>query len=332
MARQKRIALENTYYHIINRGVNNEKIFLDSEDRIYFLNLIKKGFDKNLAELITYSLMVTHYHLCAFFNLANISKALHYIEFRYAQYFNKKYNRKGHLFENRFVSIIVQKGEYFDRVIDYIHLNPIKSGMCKDIFDYRWSGLREIFDIENKVKIFKNHLSNNIMKDKNAYLNYLIELSKKEYNIELDYKYYQNNNGFYGSKNFINEKLKKVERRKEERNDVVFVPKRWSDRIKIAKNIEPEIVFKKIKEYYKVEEEKIKSFRILKRISFSGFASYILYKYFDMSFSKIAEMIKIMNKRSISNSVNRLIKNLENNNMLKKEIENILIFIKNEVK
>ena len=51
-----------------------------------------------------------------------------------------------------------------------------------------------------------------------------------------------------------------------------------------------------------------------------------------MSFSKIAEMIKIMNKRSISNSVNRLIKNLENNNMLKKEIENILIFIKNEVK
>ncbi|HOL48722.1 MAG TPA: transposase [bacterium] len=336
MARQKRIALENTYYHIINRGVNNEKIFLDSEDRIYFLNLIKKGFDKNLAELITYSLMVTHYHLCAFFNLANISKALHYIEFRYAQYFNKKYNRNGHLFQNRFTSIIIQEGDYFQKVIDYIHLNPVKSGMSKDLLDYKWCGLQEIFGIDNKVKIFTNHLKDIIYQNREDYLKHLIELAKFELDIEVEYKYFTNNNGFYGEQQFINEKLENAERRKlskDQSEKNIFIPKRWSDRIKIAKTNNPEEIYQYIKKYYDLDnQDNLKNIRVIGGISFNSIAIYILHKIYNVSFNKIVEIIKTINKRSISNTLIKISKKVENDIKLKKEIDNVIVYLQKEVK
>ena len=126
-------------YHIYNRGINGENIFINDQNKIYFLSLLIK-YIKNKANVFAYCLMSNHFHLllqiCSEEN--EITQALSNLFNAYAKAFNKATDRTGSLFEKHFKRIHVDSEEYLRQLIVYIHLNPLHH-VNADYEQYRFS-------------------------------------------------------------------------------------------------------------------------------------------------------------------------------------------------
>ena len=113
------------------RGVNQQDIFFEDKDYLVFQNIIKKTKKVYLYQLYSYVLMPNHIHLEIKDENQQLSQIIHRIATSYAIYFNNKYQRKGHLFENRFRSKSVENTYYILNLVKYIHQNPVKAGICQ---------------------------------------------------------------------------------------------------------------------------------------------------------------------------------------------------------
>ena len=118
-------------YHIMIRGINKVDIFNDDMDRKVFMKYLLDFKKKYEIRILAYCLMSNHVHILIKDEHDLMSKAMQSISVKYSQYFNKRYERCGHLFQNRYKSEIVESLNYLVNVIDYIHLNPKKAGMVK---------------------------------------------------------------------------------------------------------------------------------------------------------------------------------------------------------
>lgn len=139
MSRRKRIIHAGYPYHVMLRGNGGQLIFCDNEDRIRFCLLMQYTIERHNIIVHAFCLMNNHVHLLFEPTTKELSMAVHAFAFRYAQYFNSKYKRKGHLFQGRYKGIIVQHGVYLRRVIRYIHRNPVRAQMVMRPEDYKWS-------------------------------------------------------------------------------------------------------------------------------------------------------------------------------------------------
>lgn len=177
MPRKAREQSNTKVYHIILRGNSKQDIFLDKQDYLKLLKEIdntKKIYNYNLY---SYCLMTNHVHLIIFDINDNISKILQSITIRYSSYFNKKYERVGHVFQNRFLSKNIETKEYLLNVCRYIHKNPLKAGMITTN-DYEWSSYKEYIDksIRVNTKTILQLLGNN----RQEAIENFIEFHKKE--------------------------------------------------------------------------------------------------------------------------------------------------------
>ena len=143
MPRIARELSKTGFYHVIIRGVNKETIFIDDEDRRMFLRLLKKYKEELKCNVYSYCLMSNHVHILIEDKELNIGELMKNITCVYAWEFNRKYDRVGHLFQDRFKSQNVENQNYLLRLIRYIHRNPEKAGICKTE-DYRWSSYSEV--------------------------------------------------------------------------------------------------------------------------------------------------------------------------------------------
>lgn len=125
--------------HIMVRGINRQDIFHDDEDREKFLDILKKVKEISQCELYGYCLMDNHVHLLIREGNEDLSQIMKRIGITYAYWHNKKYERSGHLFQDRFKSENVEDDSYFLGVLRYIHLNPLKALMVHSISEYTWS-------------------------------------------------------------------------------------------------------------------------------------------------------------------------------------------------
>lgn len=142
MPRMKRQYSEIKVYHVIFRGNDKQDIFLDDEDRKLFLKILLETIEKYEYEIYSYCLMDNHIHIVVYDKENQLSKIMQSIAIRYSKYFNKKYNRIGHLFQNRFLSKKVEESRYLLQLCRYIHRNPEKAGIQK-INEYKWSSFQE---------------------------------------------------------------------------------------------------------------------------------------------------------------------------------------------
>lgn len=145
----EKIYLEDCYYHVYNRGVNKTDIFIDEEDYSVFLNLFKRYLSNKPTkdskgreytwmhdelELISYCLMPNHFHLLLYQKTPSaITALMRAVNSSYVTYFNKKYGRIGHLFQERFKASMITKDEYLMHITRYIHRNPV------DYINYAYS-------------------------------------------------------------------------------------------------------------------------------------------------------------------------------------------------
>ena len=162
MARQARKKSETGIYHVIFRGINKQNIFEDDEDREKFLGTLKyyKGLCNYL--LYGYCLMDNHIHLLIKEKDETISQVVKRISASYVNWYNEKYERCGHLFQERFKSEVVEFEEYFLIVLRYIHQNPVKAGITQNVSNYLWSSYHEyddqpyLIDIAFGLDVFSN--------------------------------------------------------------------------------------------------------------------------------------------------------------------------------
>jgi REP element-mobilizing transposase RayT len=148
MARLLRTNLPDGYFHVFTRGVAGTPIFRDDEDRLSFLALLIRAARRYGWELHTLCLMTTHYHFVLESTRAHLSAGMQWLNGIYAQSFNRRYARQGHLFGGRYGSRAIESEEYLDQVCEYVLLNPVRAGLCAHASLWPWSATRDDFPEE----------------------------------------------------------------------------------------------------------------------------------------------------------------------------------------
>ena len=139
MARQRRIQAEGLSYHVTARGTGRMSIFLDAVDRRRFLALLGVVVAHHELDCHAYCLMTNHYHLVVTTTRANLSRAMQQLNGRYAERWNRRHERVGHLFQGRYGAQLVQDGAYFLTVCRYVALNPVRAGLVTAPERWPWS-------------------------------------------------------------------------------------------------------------------------------------------------------------------------------------------------
>ena len=132
------------------RGINQQQIFQDEEDNLKFLQIVKECKAISEFKLFAYCLMENHVHLLIKEGKEPIELIFKRIGNRFVYWYNTKYKRVGHLFQDRYRSEPVETDEYFLTVLRYIHQNPVKAGIVKSCGKYRFSSYNEYIK-ESKI-------------------------------------------------------------------------------------------------------------------------------------------------------------------------------------
>jgi REP element-mobilizing transposase RayT len=139
MSRPLRVLAPDALYHVTARGNAKAEIYSDDDDRHRFLTLLENVVDRYGVECHAYCLMSNHYHLVIGTPEANLSRAIQYLNGRYAQWWNTRHGRVGHLLHGPFKAQLIQDDRYFLEACRYVVLNPVRAGMVNDARDWIWS-------------------------------------------------------------------------------------------------------------------------------------------------------------------------------------------------
>ena len=159
MPRLPRQKSESGIYHIMLRGINQQAIFEDDEDYFKFVETLETYKAVSEYKVFAYCLMSNHIHILLKVQKEDLDLIMKRIAGSYVYWYNWKYYRKGHLFQDRFKSETVEDDSYFLTVLRYIHQNPVKAGLVKSIADYRFSSYNDYVDEESEIVDFDFALS-----------------------------------------------------------------------------------------------------------------------------------------------------------------------------
>ena len=140
MGRIKRIYYNNAVYHISIRGNNKQVILREDLDKIVFLKTLRKFKNRFKFKLFGFVIMDNHVHLVIETNDSiNISKIMQAVALSYSQKFRHKYNYTGYVWQGRFKSNVIESDRYILDCLNYIHNNPVRAEMVKNVKNYTWS-------------------------------------------------------------------------------------------------------------------------------------------------------------------------------------------------
>ena len=129
MPRKSRIDAPGALHHIIARGIERKAIFRDDRDRDNFLERLGNNLMESRTPCYAWALLRNHFHLLLRSGATPISTVMRRVLTGYAVDFNRRHHRQGHLFQNRFKSILCQEDQYLLELVRYIHLNPLRAGI-----------------------------------------------------------------------------------------------------------------------------------------------------------------------------------------------------------
>ena len=151
VARNEKIS---KYYHIMVQGINREYIFENPEFKKQYISFFKKRIKNIGIRLIAYCVMDNHVHMLVFSDfIEELSKAMSSVNTKYAIYYNKKMDRCGYVFRDRFKSEIIIDRKHLENCIKYIHNNPVKANICKIPSEYNYSSYKDFLNkkIDNDI-------------------------------------------------------------------------------------------------------------------------------------------------------------------------------------
>jgi REP element-mobilizing transposase RayT len=143
MPRKARIDAPGALHHVIVRGIERRKIFRSDYDRQNLVNRLSELIPETGTDCLAWALIPNHFHLLLRTGSVPIAVLMRRLLTGYAGWFNRKYKRHGQLFQNRYKSILCQEDPYLKKLVQYIHLNPLRAGLVADMDDldkYPWCG------------------------------------------------------------------------------------------------------------------------------------------------------------------------------------------------
>jgi REP element-mobilizing transposase RayT len=149
MPRQPRLDAPGTLHHVIGRGIEGRKIFRNYADREDFLSRLGELCKEGSLAVYAWALMANHFHLLVKTGNQHLSKSMRKLLTGYVINFNRRHKRYGHLFQNRYKSIVCEEDPYLLELTRYIHLNPIRAGVVQDmkaLSKYPWTGHSVLMD------------------------------------------------------------------------------------------------------------------------------------------------------------------------------------------
>ena len=143
MPRRFRILPKTGVFHILTRGNNHRKVFIDDEDYCFYIKLLEECKSEHKSLLYHYCLMPNHIHLILEITAkTNLSVLMKQINLRYFYHFKKRYSYDGHLWQGRFKSLLIEKDRYLIACARYIELNPVRAKMVDSAEKYLYSSFR----------------------------------------------------------------------------------------------------------------------------------------------------------------------------------------------
>ena len=143
MPRQSRIDYPGYLYHVMARGIERRKIFIGETDYEDFMGRLEKCLRKTDSRCLAFSLLPNHFHLLILRGQNSLAEFMWRLMTGYAVNFNRRHNRVGHLFQNRYKAVLCDLDSYLLELVAYIHLNPLRAGLVKGLGalrKYRWCG------------------------------------------------------------------------------------------------------------------------------------------------------------------------------------------------
>lgn len=206
MPRLPRSYIKTSFFHVITQGINKSYIFEKAEDIKYYIKIMYHLTKEQKIKIIGYCIMNNHAHmLIETEEIEELSKYMQRLNTKYGKYYNKKYNRVGYVFRDRYRAEGIYTEEYLYNCLKYIYNNPVKAGICKKAEDYPYSNYKKIdkelnenyafIDVDDNDKdigeeIIEKFLKENEMelidlKRNKRRLKELIIILKEQYNISL---------------------------------------------------------------------------------------------------------------------------------------------------
>jgi putative transposase len=148
VSRQLRLEFPGAIWHVTSRGNERRVIYRDDADRRRFLKLLASAVRDRRWILHAWVLMSNHYHLLIETPEVGLSRGMKWLNQMYAEGFNRRHARVGHLFQGRFKSILVERESHLLELVRYIVLNPVRAGMVEAAEHYRWSNYRATAGLE----------------------------------------------------------------------------------------------------------------------------------------------------------------------------------------
>ncbi|WP_395062138.1 transposase [Flavobacterium sp.] len=184
----------DNFYHIFNRGNNKEDLFIEHENYLHFLKLIKTHLAP-IASIFSYCLMKNHFHLVLKINskeqleqinvnLDKISQPFSNLFNAYTKSINKRYDREGSLFKVRFKRERINTEEYLKNVIIYTHLNPVKHNFQNDYSNYKYSSYQSLIS-EKPTLLMRNEVFE-LFSNKENFIYHHTEIFRKGYHEDFD--------------------------------------------------------------------------------------------------------------------------------------------------
>jgi putative transposase len=129
-------------FHVTTRGVDGTRVVLDRDDGLAFLGLLLETTRRYAVTVVAFCLMPNHYHLIADARRDRLSRALHRLNGVYAQRFNERHDRRGHLWGDRFWTQLVDSEEHLHEACRYVLDNPLRADLCDTREQWPWLGCR----------------------------------------------------------------------------------------------------------------------------------------------------------------------------------------------
>lgn len=205
MSRPLRIEYPGAWYHVMNRGRRSEEIFFDKEDYVAFCELLKESIEIWNIRVSAYCLMTNHYHLLIQTPEGNLSRCMRHINGVYTQRFNKRHHVDGSLFRGRYKAMLVEDSPYLLQLVKYIHRNPLRAGLVKNVDEYKWSSHKGYSTTEKKWKwMHKASILSMLTEDKkqcsDVYKQFVKSENEEEINLIFEKEHMPS---LLGSKGFI---------------------------------------------------------------------------------------------------------------------------------
>jgi len=144
MPRRPRVFVDGGIYHVYNRFARGAELLSEPEEAIEFIEILSKARDRDGLRIYAWTLMPNHYHLAVRTGPIPLSRTLGYVQARFGQGYNRRHGSSGPRWQSRYKARLMESSEYFDRLIAYVHLNPVEAGIVDDPADYAFSGHREL--------------------------------------------------------------------------------------------------------------------------------------------------------------------------------------------